>query len=163
MSSNNSVTGGSEQVKLAALMEKLTVDTIETPIEVLKERIVVMPRQDVVDNLNALYSEMVKLQYRLREYAIVEWYDALDDRRKILHNIFEKNRDFFKNESGGKNWLFIADVKPKSIHTEVVKDGNIDYYFTYFVDNDEMKVMLDKMRTREVNKCLCTPLFKVNK
>lgn len=151
-----------EKTKLANLMEKLTVQAIETPIEVLKERISDMPREDVVAKLNAMYSEMVKLQYRLREYATVEWYDTLDDRRKGLHNLFEKNREFFKGGSEGKNWLFISDVKPKHLSTEVFTDDGPDYYFTFFADTDAMNKTLDKMRTREVNKCLCTPLFKVD-
>lgn len=151
-----------EQAKLAELMEKLTVSAIETPIDVLKERVSETPRQEIVDRLNALYSEMIKLQYRLREYATVEWYDTLDDRRKHLHDVFEKNREFFKEGSGGKNWLFLSDVKPKHLTTETLDDEG-EVYFTFFNDNETMNKALDNMRTREVNKCLCTPLFNVEK
>lgn len=154
-----------DQSKLAGLMEKLTICAIETPIDILKDRIVKVPRQEIVDKLNALYSEIIKLQYCLREYAIVEWYNTLDDRRKRLHDIFEKNRDFFKQSSEGKNWLFLSDINSKDLSTKIFDDKNSEneVYFTFFEDNETMKKALDNMRTSEVNKCLCTPLFNVNK
>jgi hypothetical protein len=149
--------------KLADLMRVLTENAIDTPINVLKEKIALEPREEVETKLNAIYSEMIKLQYRLREYATVEWYDTLDDRRKKLHGVFEVNRDFFKTGSKGKNWLFLTDTAPKRITTETMTDGDVDYFFMFFEDTSAMEDTLAKMRTREVNKCLCVPLFKATK
>jgi hypothetical protein len=146
--------------KLAKLMQTLTENTIDTPIDVLKERVATESREEIIKKLNAMYTEMVKLQYRLREYATVEWYDTLDDRRKSLHGVFEQNREFFKKGSGEKNWLFLSELKPEKIEVERMDSGDQVYYFAYMIDTASMEADLASMRTRELNKCLCVPLFK---
>lgn len=167
MSSDSKVDDGApnevvddEKQKLATLMETLTVNAIETPIDVLRERVADEPREEIVKKLNAMYTEMVKLQYRLREYATVEWYDSLDDRRKNLHDVFEQNRDFFKKGADKKNWLFLTDIEPKHVKVEKIDHADKTYYFTFMEDTQSMEATIAKMRTREVNKCLCVPLFK---
>lgn len=150
-----------EKAKLAQLMQTLTVNAIETPIRVMKEKIASESRQEVVNKLNALYTEVIKLQYRLREYATVEWYDTLDERRRRLHDVFEENRDFFKDGSKGKNWLFLTDVSPQRIKVDTMEHDGHEYFFAFFGETAQLETSLNGMRTREANKCLCVPLFHV--
>lgn len=146
-----------EKQKLTELMEKLTRNTIDTPIDVIKERIAKTPRADVVKELNATYTQLMRLQYNLREYAIVEWFNTLDSRRQELHYLFEKNREFFKCKANGSNWLYLSDVECGGIDTEIFEEAR---HFAFFKDSDDMKVSMDKLKSRECLKCLCVPIFK---
>lgn len=154
--------------KVSNIVNKVVNEVIETPIAVLKEKVKDTTKEDILERIHAVTSELIRLQYSLREFSIVEWYDnELDDRRKHLHDVFEQKREFFKAGANGDNWLAItnADKAPANINgfEKLEKqDDQGPYYFAYFKDTDALNVALTKMRTRDKNKLLCVPLFKAS-
>lgn len=156
-----------EELEIKNLVNVIVHNTIETPIATIIERTKEVPEKDIIEKINALKVELVKLQYRLREYAIADWYqNELDDLRKHLHDVFERNREFFKAGSKGENWLALSTGIPS--HTKGFEefkgsselDNKGPYYFRYFNDSNQMAVIIDRMRKRDTNKLLCVPLFK---
>lgn len=150
------------------LVNKIVRDVIETPIAVLKGKVKETPKSEVIEKFNAITAELLRLQYTLREYSIVEWYEnELDDRRKHLHDVFERNREFFKAGAGGDNWLAIcntpnppANVSGFEKFLGTAADDQGPYYFAYFKDQEALNKVLDNMRKRDTNKLLCVPIFK---
>ena len=59
--------------KVNNLVNKVVNEAIETPIAILKERIKETPKEQLVEKIQATTTELIKLQYNLREYSIVEW------------------------------------------------------------------------------------------
>ena len=154
--------------KVNKLVNKVVNEVIETPIAVLKEKIKETPREEIVDRIQAMTSELIRLQYSLREYSIVDWYDnELDDCRKKLHDVFERNRDFFKSGANGDNWLALCGTSKKPVNVKGFEeflgtsgDNNGPYWFCYFKDAETLNKAIDMMRKRDTNKLLCVPLFK---
>lgn len=153
--------------KTRDLVNIVVNNTIETPIAEIRKKCAETTREDLIEKMNAHKMEMIKLQYQLREYSILEWYDnELDELRKHLHDVFERNRDFFKSGSRGENWLVLSTCNPTHIKGfEEFKgsseaDNQGPYYFKYYADGKEVAVAIDKMRKRDTNKVLVVPLFK---
>jgi hypothetical protein len=154
--------------KVNNLVNKVVNEAIETPIAILKERIKETPKEQLVEKIQATTTELIKLQYNLREYSIVEWYEnELDDRRKHLHDVFERNREFFKAGANGDNWLAIcnstktpANVKGFEEFNGTDADNQGPYWFAYFKDPTSLNRVIDSMRKRDTNKLLCVPLFR---
>lgn len=152
----------STEQKVSSIVNAVVNDTIDTPIAVLKERYKDVDPEDVVSMLNATISEMIKLQYKLRELSIIEWYDKLDDSRKHLHDVFERNREFFKAGAQSDNWLALSykSFNGYEQFNGLEADDKGPYHFKYFKNTEEMTDSMDRMRQRDVYKVLCTPLFK---
>ena len=150
------------------LVNKVVNEVIETPIAVLKERVKTTPREQVIEKIQAVTAELIKLQYTLREYSMVEWYDKeLDDRRKHLHDVYERNREFFKAGANGDNWLAICNPSKSPANVNCFEEflgGESDdqgpYYFAFFKDAESLNKVIDDMRRRDTNKLLCVPIFK---
>ena len=156
--------GDDENVqKVSRIVNAVVNDAIETPMRVLVEKTKDTSKEKLMEQMNALTAEMIKTQYALRELATVEWYkNQLDDLRKNLHDVFERHREFFKEGSGGANWLAILSVAPgrvKGFH-EFKADDKGPYYFRYFKDSNDLNACIDLMRRRDTNKMLCVPIFK---
>lgn len=156
-----------EEERTKNLVDIIVNNTIETPIAEIREKCKATPREEVIEKINALKVELVKLQYQLREYSILEWYDnELDDSRKHLHDVFERNRDFFKAGSRGENWLVLSTNIPahskgfEEFKGSCEEDNQGPYYFMYYTNNGDVAAAIDKMRKRDTNKILCVPLFK---
>jgi hypothetical protein len=161
--------------KVNQIVNHVVNDIILTPIDVLIERSKTTTRGELIERLNATSAELIKIQYQLREMAVVAWYQEQDDLRQHLHHVFERHIDFFKAGSvagvkeGDKpdNWLILSTQQTKPIKgVEEFIGGKLDdrgpYYFTYFKDQETMKNVIDKMRVRDQNKMLCVPLFKAS-
>ena len=154
--------------KVNQLVNKVVNDVIETPIAVLKERIKETSKDEIVQRIQAVTAELIRLQYSLREYSIVEWYDnGLDDRRKGLHDVFERNREFFKSGADGDNWLALcgtpkppANIKGFEEFLGREEDDQGPYWFCYFKDAETLNRAIDKMRRRDTGKLLCVPIYK---
>lgn len=148
--------------KVSSIVNAVVNDAIETPMSVLIERTEKCSKDEILERYRATMSEMIKLQYRLREYSIVDWYkNELDDLRRNLHDVFEKNRDFFKAGSKGDNWLLLSNVNIERVNElEEFNDGENVYYFAYFSTQDKVNECIDNMRKKDTYKVLCVPLFK---
>lgn len=153
-----------QTLNMAELTEKVVRDTIETPIKVLIQQVKEQSKEELIEEMNALAAEMIKLQYKLRTYSVVEWYNTLDDLRKHLHDVFEENRDFFKACSKGDNWMCISTVKiPVDDPVEFNgKEGDTrgPYYIGFFKSQEEMNKCIDKMEDSDTEYILCLPIFK---
>jgi hypothetical protein len=159
--------------KVNQIVNHVVNDIIVTPIDVLIERAKTTTRGELIERLNATSAELIKIQYQLRELAVVAWYQEQDALRQHLHHVFERNIEFFKagsvagTKAGDKydNWLILSTKQSKPINDiEEFIGGKLDdqgpYYFTYFKDQETMKPVIDSMRVRDQNKMLCVPLFK---
>jgi hypothetical protein len=164
------MSSGADKQADGRLVNKIVNDVIETPIAELKKRVKETPREKLLERYQALAAEMLKLQYNLREYSIVDWYEnELDDRRKHLHDVFERNREFFKAGAGTDNWLALcntakppANVKGFEKFDGQAVDDQGPYYFAFFKDQVSLNKVIDDMRRRDTNKLLCVPIFKAN-
>jgi glutamine phosphoribosylpyrophosphate amidotransferase len=163
--SNQPTTQPTTQQKITDIVNIVVNDTIETPIAVLQARCAIESREVLTERLHASVSEVIKLQYQLREMSIVDWYEGQDPLRQHLHQVFERHREFFKAGSNGDNWLAIATKQSKEYNgfeqfNGMVEDTEGPYSFMYFQTTDDMVAVIDKMRLRDTNKLLCTPLYK---
>ena len=167
MSSESSADGPS---KVNQLVNRVVNQVIETPIAVLQEKVKETPKEEIIERIQAVTAELIKLQYTLREYSIVEWYEKeLDERRKHLHDVFERNRDFFKAGADGDNWLAICNTAKAPVNVKGFEkflgteaDDQGPYWFAYFKDQEDLNKVIDDMRRRDTNKLLCVPIYKAN-
>jgi hypothetical protein len=154
------------QLKLSRFVNAVVNDVIETPIQTLIEKTKDVTMDQLLERIHALTAELIKVQFEMREHAVVEWYqDELDDLRKHLHCVFERNRAFFKTGSRGQNWVSIMTTNPQRVEGfEEFLGGEEDdqgpYYFKYYKNNEDMNGTIDKMRLRDTHKMLCVPMFK---
>lgn len=123
---------------------------VEAPIDVLLARCASMPKEDVIQQMQRASRELLVLQYRLREHALVEWFQSMDEDRKRLHRMFEDVRPELKRESNGRNWVIL------SLEQALPEQENLnDLWYAFDGDTDSMLARIDAVQ----DKVLCEPLF----
>lgn len=141
------------------LSKKIVSDAVETPVAVILERCKEVPREQVVEKIQALAHDLLRLQYTLREYSVAEWYEKeLDDERRQMHDVFEEGRDMFKKQSNGKNWLIMSSV-PFPSDVGHAKEYKEKYYFVFAKTQNDVQEFLKRLPESFTNHILCVPLF----
>lgn len=152
---------------MASELAKHVIDIpIMTKMATLKEMATHTPKESVVNKIQAVTTELVMLQYKLREYAVLEWYEnKLNDRQKELHNFFEKHIEPLKLKAQHDNWVVLSDhkfkVTPYITNTDQYSGNSIWYGFINNIKNVDNTTK--EFNDTNLEGMLFVPLFSVNK
>lgn len=143
------------------------IDTpIHTKIEDIRKKTVNMPKEKLVERIQATTTELVKLQYQMREYSVLEWYETLGTRQKKLHNFFEEHVDELKKQSDGNNWVVLCDkeFEPSKIIKGFKKfNDDTDVWIGFIPNAKKVEKVTKEYSKLRLEGMLYTPLFFVSK
>jgi hypothetical protein len=140
---------------------------IHTKINDIRQKVTDMPKEKLVERIQATTTELVKLQYMMREYSVLEWYEKLGDRQKDLHDFFEKHVGDIKAQAGSNyNWVVLSDKEFKSEkHIKEIKrfDEDIDVWVGFLTTSKKVEKATKDYSDLKLQGMLFTPLFSVSK
>lgn len=152
---------------MADKLANYIVDTpIYTKVDDIRKKTIDMPREKLIERIQATTTELVKLQYTMREYSILEWFDSLNDRQKALHMFFEQHAERFKKESNDKNWLVLSDHDFEVVENITIKgrfDDNTDIWYGFIDNASDVEAISEEYYEMKLDGMLYTPLFSISK
>lgn len=144
------------------------VDTpIHTKISDIRKKRDDMTKEKLVQRIQAVTTELVKLQYTMREYSVLEWYDKLGDRQKVLHDTFEHHVEEFKKmaQQGDQkfNWIVLSDRE--FVPTKHIKNYQTfnDIWIGFIANMKKVEKTTKEYSTQKLEGMMFTPLFSVSK
>lgn len=146
------------------LVQHIVDAPIYTKISVIRKKLDDLPHEKLIERINAVTCELVKLQLQVREYAVLDWYDKLNPRQKAIHDFFEEHSQFFIDKAGTKyNWVVMSDKEFKG--TRRVRDvkrfsDDVDMWYGYSKKGEKAP---DDFTDEQLEGMLFTPLFSVTK
>lgn len=144
------------------------VDTpVHTKIEDIKKKMSDLTIDKLVERIKATTSELVKLQYMMREYSVLQWYEKLGERQKKLHGVFENNVESIKALVGEKyNWVVLSDteieVTEKIRNVSKFDDGG-NVWIGFLETSNDVEEAIKTSVDDKLEGMLFTPIFSVSK
>lgn len=138
---------------------------IYTKIADIEKKVATMSKEKLIQRIQATTTELVKLQYLMREYSVLDWYYSIGDRQKVLHGFFEENIDVIKKGAGSLyNWVVLSDnelTQDDRIIGSTKFDKDTDVWIGYLTSDVEVQQVVDRFSSEnvDVNGILFTPLF----
>mgnify|MGYP000509168170 CR=1 FL=1 len=149
------------------MSEKITQQIIDCPVTTtiadIRKMMEKHSKESIVDRIKATTAELLLLQYRMREYAILEWYDSLSERQQKIHMFYEKHYEEFKKRAGNNNWVMLVDNIDTIENVSVSKfDDNVDMWICYVHDNDAVETIAATIGDIKHEGVMFCPMFSVS-
>lgn len=149
--------------------DQLATYIIDTPIHTkvsdIRKKRDTMSKEKLVERIQAVTTELVKLQYTMREYSVLDWYDKLGDRQKVLHDYFEHHVEEFKKMAQPKhyNWIVLSDreIEPYK-HIKDIQKYN-DFWIGFVSNIKHVEKATKEYSELRLNGMMFTPLFSDSK
>jgi hypothetical protein len=151
---------------MASELVHLISDTpILTKIADLEKMAIELPKNKLVEKIQAVTTELILLQFKMREHLILDWYTKLNDRQKLLHLFFEEKIDSIKRNAKSNNWVVISDCwfESDSIVENIDKYNDYDIWVGFIDTSDNVEKATCEYHNDELDGMLFIPLFSINK
>jgi hypothetical protein len=147
------------------LIQHITDTPIMTKIADLEKMAIELPKNKLVEKIQAVTTELILLQFKMREHAVLDWYTKLNDRQKLLHLFFEENIDSMKLKANSDNWVVISDTwfESENIVKNIEKYNDHEIWVGFIDTSDNVEKATCEYHNDELDCMLFSPLFSINK
>lgn len=140
---------------------------IHTKIADIEKKMSELPKEKLVERIQATTTELVKLQYMMREYSVYEWYEKLGEKQKELHDFFENRASDIKNTVDKKyNWVVLSDREiESSVNIKDIKkySKDDDIWIGFLTNSKKVEKAVKEFTELRLKGMLFVPLFSVSK
>lgn len=119
------------------------------------------PTIELEEQLRVYACEILKIQQKLKDRTILNWYDSLSSNHKSIHDFFEvNNNDIVEKAPDNAKWVAIS-MKEIQHHDMTLKKYDLcDLWYAYFDNVDTMYNVIDGITQEELEFIMFLPIDK---